>query len=159
MQQAILVVCRRPYEEPYHTQLEFTASNGVFAGRTDIYCNVAEIAKIGVGLKNFASKVEEEFVYQYGSEAPSAKSYRYFMLRAYPTDGVGHCALQFAFNLNEAEPYEGVCRFSLPVEVVGLNRLGQLFEAFAELRHLELRWSGADGELYEQYQQPVRQAI
>jgi hypothetical protein len=150
-----LVVRRYPYEEPYHAQLEFTVSNGVFAGSTDIYCNVADIANIGHGLLAFPSKVGDEYVYEYGTEDPSARFYRHFVLRAYTIDGAGHCALQFAINLNQAEPKEGVCRFSMPVETSALNRLGKLFKVFAELQHLELQWSPASGTLYEHHQEPT----
>jgi len=155
MQLPGIVVRRHPYEEPYHTQLEFTVSNGAFAGATDIYCNIDDLTKIGRGLRAFPSKVGDEYVYEYGTEDPSAKFYRHFVLRAYTIDGVGHCALQFAINLNQAEPEEGVCRFSMPVEPGALNRLGELFEVFAELRHLELQWSPTSGALYEHYQEPA----
>ncbi|GHU29024.1 hypothetical protein AGMMS50256_12870 [Betaproteobacteria bacterium] len=155
MQPPGLVIRRHPYEEPYHVQLEFTASNGMFAGSTDIYCNVADITNIGCGLLAFPSKAGDEYVYEYGSEDPNARLYRHFVLRAYTIDGVGHCALQFAINLNQSEPEEGVCRFSIPVEPGALNRLGKLFTVFAELRHLELQWSPISGGLYEHHQAPT----
>jgi len=155
MRSPSLVVRRLPYEEPHHTQLEFTVSNGVFAGSTDIYCRVDEIADIGRSLRAFPSRVGDEYCYEYGSEEPSAKFYRHFVLRAYTIDGVGHSALQFAINLNQAEPEEGVCRFSMPVETASLNHLGELFLLFAELRHLELQWSPTGGSLHERYQEPA----
>lgn len=155
MQPPNLIVQWLPYEEPYHTQLEFTVSNGVFGGSTDIYCNVDEIANIGRGLQAFPSRVGDEYMYEYGTADPGAKFYRHVIMRAYTIDGVGHCALQFAINLNQAEPEEGVCRFSLPVEPAALNHLGELFEVFAQLRHLELQWSSTSGALYERYQEPA----
>ena len=151
--QRSLVVRRYPYEEPYHAHLEFKVSNGVFVGATDIYCNVDEIAGIGRGLRAFPSRIGDEYVYEYGTDDPGARFYRHFVMRAYTIDGVGHCALQFGINLNEEEPEEGVCRFSIRVDAAALNRLGELFEHFAELRHLELQWSPTSGELHEYHQE------
>ena len=106
-----LVVRRHPYEEPYHTQIEFLASNGVFACATDIYCSVDEIARIGRALHTFPSRIGDEYKYEYGSSELS-NFYRHFILRAYTTDRAGHCALQLKMNLNQAAPDEGICQFS-----------------------------------------------
>jgi hypothetical protein len=140
-------------EEPYHAELVLTASNGAFAGSTNIYCRVEEIAEIGRGLKNFPSKIGDEYRYEYGSETP--EWHRYLLLRAYTVGGVGQCALQIVINHNRAEPDDAYCRFSILVEAAMLNRLGDLFEKFAELQHLELEWSLSGGCLHEQYQQPA----
>lgn len=148
-----LIVRRFPYEEPFHTQLKFAASNGMFSGCTDIYCNVDDISNIGKALQNFPRTAEDEYRYEYGSSDPSKKFYRYFLLRAYTLDRTGRYALQFAMNLNQDEPEEGVCKFSFPVEMSAVNRLGKLFERFSLLLHLELRWTPSDGKVYEQYQE------
>jgi hypothetical protein len=155
MDAPFLVVRRHPYEEPYHTQLEFTVTNGTFSGAADIYCNVDDIASIGRALEAFPSRIGDQFVYEYGTDDPSAKFYRHFVMRAYTVDGVGHCALQFAINLNEAEPNEGVSRFSIKAEPSAIGRLGALFAQFAELRHLELHWSPTSGELHAKHQPPA----
>jgi hypothetical protein len=152
MSAPFLIVRRHPYEEPHHTQLEFIVTNGTFSGATDIYCNVHDLASIGRALRAFPSHIGDQFVYEYGSEDPSANFYRHFIMRAYTTDAVGHCALQFAMNLNEAEPYEGVVRFSIEAEPSAISQLGELFTQFAELRHLELRWPSRDGGLYATHQ-------
>lgn len=152
MADPFLTVRRRPYEEPYNTQLEFTVSNGVFGGRVDIYCNVDDLADIGRGLKDFSGKIGDEYRYEYGSESPAKRFYRYFLLRAYARDSLGHCAIQFAMNLNEVEPDEGICKLSIPAELMAINRLGTLFESFGKLQHVELRWSLRGGRLYDSYQ-------
>jgi hypothetical protein len=56
-------------------------------------------------------------------------------------------------NLNQDEPEEGVCKFSFPVEMSAVNRLGKLFERFSLLLHLELWWTPSDGKVYEHYQE------
>jgi hypothetical protein len=133
--------------------LEFVVSNGSFGGDTDIYCNAEDLKEMGVTLRNFPLKLGDEYRYEYGSENPADNCYRYFLMRAYTTDAVGHCAVQFVVNNNSAEPNEGVCRFSIKVEAASINRLGALFEKFSELKHFELRWSPNEAELFENYQQ------
>jgi hypothetical protein len=148
----LLIVRRYPYEEPYNAHLEFLASNGTFTGATDIYCTLSDIVEIGRALKAFPASGGDEYKYEYGSPDPRANWARYFVLRAFTIDRVGHCALQFTINLNQAEPDEGACRFSIRVEAAGINRLGELFEEFAKLGHLELRWGPAVGKLHETHQ-------
>lgn len=122
-----ILVKRVPYEEPYHTQVEVAASNGLFAGGLDFYCGVDDLKEISGALAGFPSRVPDEYRFEYGSEDPARRFYRYFLLRAYTTDGAGHCALQFVMNLNSSEPHEGVCRFSLSVDPAQIARLGRLF--------------------------------
>lgn len=150
-----LNVKRQPYEEPYHTQLFVTVSNGQFAGTIDIYCNVEDIAEIGRGLRGFPTKIGDEFRYEYGSEAPGNRFYRYFLLRAYTVGGLGHCAVQVIINRNETGMNDSYCRFSFPVEANALNRLDALFEKFGKLEHMELDWSPSGGQLHENHQQPI----
>lgn len=148
----LIIVRRIPYEEPYHTRLELVVSNGVFGGSTDIYCGVQELKEIGDALQKFPARVGDEYRYVHGSEERENLFYRYFVLRAYTTDALGHCAIQFIINLNKDEPDEGVCRFSISAEAAAVNRLGKLFEQFSELKHLEFRWSRKEAELFEEYQ-------
>ena len=147
----LIVVRRHPYEEPYHIHLEFVVSNGIFGGSTDIYCGVEEIKELGKALQNFPATVGDDYRYEYGSEKPEDRFYRYFLLRAYTTDSVGHCAVQFIINQNCGEPDEGVCRFSIKAEPASINLLGVLFEKFSELRHLEFTWSPDNVEMTNDY--------
>jgi hypothetical protein len=140
---------RHPYEEPYHTQLEFFVSNGRFSSTFDLYCNVEDITLMGKALKGFPRNSKDEYSYIYGSDKLEDKFYRYFKWRVYITDLLGHCALQFIINLNGKEPQEGLSTFSIAAEAAAINRLGNLLEQFGELKHLELQWNGVDGELYE----------
>ena len=146
-----IIIRRFPYEEPYHAHLEFELDNGLFRAKTDIYCNVGDIAAIGKGLLEFPSRVGDEYCYRYGSEDPKDNFYRFFPLRAYTIDLVGHCALQFAMNTNTQEPDEGSFRFSIRADPAALNRLGELFLHFGQLKHLEFVWSPTEGELYEDH--------
>jgi hypothetical protein len=149
MKNSLIIVRRYPYEEPYDIHLEFVASNGYFGGSTDIYCNVDNLKEIGKALREFPARVGDEYRFEYGSENPERRFYRYFLLRAYTTDLVGHCAVQVIMNQNSPQPNEGVCHLSIKAEAAAINRLGLLFERFSELRHLEFRWSQTEAELSE----------
>lgn len=146
-----LFIRRLPYEEPYLTQLEFTVSNGVFSAKIDIYCGVQEIAEIGKALTHFPKLIGDEYVYEYGSENPETKFYRYFKLKAYTVGNAGNCAIQFTVNLNQPEPEEGTCQFSLTAFPAEINRLGELLLVFSKLEHLELQWSPKNSCLLESY--------
>ena len=154
MNSAYLIVRRLPYEEPYHTQLEIIASNGVFTGSTDIYCNVSDLSEIGGILQAFPKAIPDEYKYEYGSSDPAARFYRHFVFRAYTVGSWGKCALQVSINQNQSEPEEGICLFSIPAEPSSINRLGDLFVAFAKLQHLEFKWipNSDENELYDQHQ-------
>lgn len=155
MDAPFVIIRRTPYEEPYVLSLEIRASNGTFSGATDFYVDASEVRAMGVALTRFPSRAGDEFVYEYGSGDPADRFYRYFRMRAYTLDRAGHCALQLAMNLNESEPGEGACRFSIhPLEAAALNRLGALLVRFAELRHLELQWCPAfeSAQLFEEHQ-------
>lgn len=140
MNREYLEVCRLPYEEPYHIQLEITASNGVFTGSTDIYCNVNNLEKIGHVLQVFPRSIPDEYKYEYGSNNPADRYYRYFFLRVYTVGSCGHSAVQISINQNQDEPGEGVCLFSIRSEPASINRLGDLFVTFSKLQHFEFKW-------------------
>ncbi len=146
-----LLIRRLPYEEPYHTQLEFIVSNGLLAVKVDIYCSVRDIADIGNALVTFPKEIGDQYVYEYGSEDPAAKFYRHLRLRAYTVGSVGHCALQFTVNLNQPQPDEGTTQFSLKADPAEINRLGELLVTFSQLKHLELQWSPRESCLLEAY--------
>jgi hypothetical protein len=93
------------------------------------------------------SKIPDEYVHECGSNNPAAKVHGYFLLRAYTIDGVGHCAPQLSMNRRRIPPCEGSCEVSIATEAAAINRLGGLFERFARLEHLELRWTPMTAEL------------
>jgi hypothetical protein len=143
-------VRRYPYEEPYHTQVVFHASNGLFIGSTDIYCGVADLEDIGSALAVFPRKIPDEFRFEHGSEQPGKRFYRFFLLRAFTTDSAGHCAIQFRMNLNKTEPEDGMCGFSIRTEAARINRLGALFLRLHKSSRGELRWGPIEGDRFEE---------
>lgn len=143
-----LRVRRFPYEEPYALNLEFAGGNGLFSGCVEIYCNVEDLSELGRALLAFPRQADDRHVYEYGSDDAAERQHRHFRLSFYTIDHTGHCAVQFLTRLYEKEPDDGACQFSIRTEPAALHRLGQLFENFARLEHLELRWSPAGGELF-----------
>jgi hypothetical protein len=142
MDEKVEVIVRRfPYEEPFTLHIEFTASNGNFSGSTDIYCGPGDLEGIGSALRRFPLRIGDEFRFEYGSDNPKDRWYRYFVFRVYTIDGVGHSAIQFVMNNNSLEPFEGASRFSIRADVASINRLGEAFEKFAQLESQEFRWT------------------
>ncbi len=144
-------ITRFPYEEPYLLSLVFSATNGVFDGRLEYYCNASDLTDIGKALRPFPTKVPDEYSYEIGSTKPEDKFAYHFALHAYTTDMSGHCALQVVIDNNRDIPDEGACRFSIQTEPSALNRLGELLLEFAKLKHHELNWtlSGEGDSLVE----------
>jgi hypothetical protein len=153
MESSYIIVRRNLYEEPYNIHLEVVGSNGIFSGTTDIYMGVHELKEIGDALQTFPAKVPDEYKYEYGSEVVSKKYYRHFWLKVYTIDSAGHCAVQIHINMNQSNPNEGICEFSIKAEASAMNRLGKLFSDFHKLQHLEFRWTPSDGELFIEHQQ------
>jgi hypothetical protein len=146
-----LIVKRIPYEEPYHVQIDLFASNGRFSARSDFYCSVDNLSEIGAALRSFPKHLGDEYVYVYGSEDPDKKFYRYIKLRAYTVGSAGKCAIQITINTNDAEPEEGRSNFSIQAYPIAINKLGELFSEFSQLRHLEFHWSETDSSLHDEY--------
>jgi hypothetical protein len=132
---------RVPYEEPYHVNHVFTASNGVFNGFLEYYCVASDLKDIGTALRAFPTKVPNAYSYEIGSTRPEDNFAYHFALHAYTTDCSGHCALQVVIDNNQDRPDEGVCRFSIRAEPAAINRLGNLLMEFANLKHHELNWT------------------
>ena len=152
-----VIVRRFPYEEPHLLQVEFWISNGEFSGSTDIYVDREQLVEIGEALSQFPTRVDDVYEFLYGSEDPEKNFYRFFAMKAYTTNSLGRCAIQFAINRNTEMPEEGSCRFSLQASAGAVNKLGNLLQRFAELKHLEFRWSEDQAELFSDYcQEPLR---
>ncbi len=153
MLEPCIIVRRYPYEEPDITQLHFFVSNGSFSAAVAFYCNVADIANIGKGLKNFPLKSGDEYTYTHGSEDPADNWDCFFRLRAFTYNFAGHSALEVSINLNEKQPVDkAISSFSIPAEPTAINQLGELFEDFSKLSHLEMQWNLNRGRLYVEHQ-------
>ncbi len=147
MTRPYIIIRRFAYEEPHHLNLVIWASNGVFTGSLEYYCNADDLARIGVRLMAFPERSGDVFTYELGSCRPEDRFAFHFLLRASTLDSAGHCALQLTMNNNQPQPNDGACSFSISTEAAAINRLGRLFKGFAELKHTDLRWLETEGEL------------
>ena len=132
---------RVPYEEPHHLELWFEASNGTLTGGIQLYVNATDLFDIAKALMVFPRHASDVFLYEIGSERPEDRWGHYFRLRAFTTDGVGHCAIQVRLNNNEALPGRSIAEFCIFAEASEICVLGKKFLAFADLQDELLEWS------------------
>jgi hypothetical protein len=147
MNPAFIIIRRQPYEEPYHLRLVITASNGVFGGTLEYYCNALDLIDMGTKLMAFPASIGDSYSYELGSPRPEDRFAFHFVLRAYTMDSSGHCALHISLNNNRREPDDSSCSFSIRTEASAINRLGHLLKTFGKLKHRTLRWSEKSGDL------------
>ncbi|MCV3764275.1 hypothetical protein [Rhizobium sp. TRM95796] len=148
MQKPILIVKRHPYEEPYNTELEFMASDGVFAGRARIFAPVDTILAIANGLIKFGDDPKSEFIYR--SEGPGPA----FHLICRSTNRTGNCALQIDMRTDLRDRFEGSCQLTLHSDIAAILKLGARLREFGRLTHEELHWlPNGDGQMFETRQQ------
>jgi len=139
---------RFPYEEPHHLNLKITAANDDFVGKLEYYCNADDLKEIGTKLKGFPRTVPDEYVYEIGSEKPEDRFAFFLKIRVFTVDGLGHCAIAVAFNNNQSDQNSASSRFAMKADPQAVNRLGDLFMTFSELKSTELVWStNGDGEV------------
>ena len=144
-----LIARRYEHEEPHYIRLVFAVSDGLFSGTADIYIGIEQITALGKGLNSFPANISDEYYFEHGSEKPEDRAHSYFMIRAYVADSLGHCAKQFHINQNRPEPSEGLCKFLIQAGAAAINRLGDLFLPFSELKYFEFCWPPTEAELFE----------
>lgn len=142
---------RIPYEEPYHLQLVWEASNGDITSCFEFYVNADALAQIGEALIAFPRHASDVFLFEVGSEKPEDRFAYYFRFRAFTTDSRGHCAIQIRYNNNRDLPYREVVEFCIKAEAASINRLGTLFKGFAKLETEYLSWSETEQYLGGKY--------
>jgi hypothetical protein len=145
--EASVRVVRAPYEEPYHTHITISATNGAFSGETDFYCAVDDLLEIGEALAQFPTKIPDSYEFVNGSADRSRRMYRFLRMRVATFATAGHCALHFEMDLNEDEPNEGRAAFSLAVDPWALSELGRLFKRLHGDPSGEFRWTPTHGEV------------
>ena len=140
---------RYPYEEPNHLDLRITASNGHTRGSLQFYVGAQELAHWAEGMETFPVHARSVMLWEYGSERPEDRCACYLRMRVFTEDLQGHSAIHFRFNNNEDLPHREVSEFCIQTDPAAINRLGQLFREFAQLRHDVLEWSPTSGRLFE----------
>ena len=153
MRRPFIQITRHLYEEPYHLNLVILASNGIASGGLEFYSNTSDIEKLGSDLSNFQAHERENHIFELGSEIPKDNFGFYFRMRAY---GKGKLTLAdnsktrgyIQLRLNNNEPANVsfsdaplLTDFHIETDFEGINKLGNLLNDFAKLKHQRLLWS------------------
>lgn len=142
-----LKITRNPYEEPYHINLIFEASNGEQSGILEIYDSADILKECAKALENFPRHSTDIFLWELGSERPEDNFAFYFRFRVFLLDSAGHCCIQIRLNNNEDFPDKAITKFCINCEPADINRLGKLMKEFSELKTTKLYWDSIDGKL------------
>jgi len=145
---AYIKIERRPYEEPYHINLIFEASNGRAKGVLEYYDNADSLIDIATELEVFPRHNTDVFLYQLGSERAEDRHAYYFRFRVFLTNSTGACSIQLRFNNRKDLPDREIVEFCINTEPTGINRLGKLFREFSKLETRVLEWDGINGSVY-----------
>jgi hypothetical protein len=144
----LLKLTRYPYEEPYHIELHVEASNGRQQASIKYYTNADDLPKLGDALIQFPCTDSREHVYEIGTEDPAARFTYHLYFRFFLISPSGDAGIEIRFNNNEEEaPEREIAEFTIPCEIAGINRLGNLLKDFGRLQHRVLEWDGSEGHL------------
>ena len=135
------------YEEEYLLKLQFEATNGIFSGLLEYYCDGEDLAKIGTALSSFPQKSGDEYRYEIGSNKSGDRVNPHFVLRAFTTDALGHSAIEVTVNNYRQGAEASACSFSIPAEAAAINRLGQLFSLLGKRQCNQFIWTERDETL------------
>jgi hypothetical protein len=145
MLKPILIIKR--YEDLYHTELEFIASDGVFAGRARIFTSAETFGTIANGLIAFCDDPTSKFIYRTDDHGSA------FRMICQSTSRTGNCALQIDMRTNLRDPFEGSCLLTLHSDIAAILKLGARLREFGRLSHEELHWlPNGDGRMFETHQ-------
>ena len=138
-------IIRNPYEEPYHINLIFKASNGVSSGQLEIYDNADRLKQLAETLEDFPFKSKKSFLWELGNEEPDGNFAFYFKCEFSLIEGSSECLIRIRLNNNEDGFEKSISEFHIKCYPAELNKLGQLFREFSKLEKEKLFWNGNDG--------------
>jgi len=134
---SFIEVKRFEYEEPYHTEIHLTASNGDFSGSLRFYCNADDLKTLASQLEDFPRSSTDEVEFEIGSENP--KWAYYLLFKVFVKDFEGHSAIRIRINLNETST--GISDFCITANPADINKLGSHFRELFEWKSREFRWA------------------
>jgi hypothetical protein len=135
-----LTLLRFEYDDPYLAEIHLTASNGLFTGHLEFFCDTEELSRLGDKLKTFPCSIEDQIVYEIGSEETQKRLAYYLRFHTKVIDGAGHCAIHFRINNNGLVPHNGIADFSLKANPAELNELGELLRKLASFQISDFSW-------------------
>lgn len=143
----LIEIIRTPYEEPYHINLIFKATNGESAGQLEIYDNADGLKKLADILEDFPFKDEKEYLWELGSEKSEDRFAFYFKCEFSLIKHTSDCLVGIRLNNNEEGIEKSISEFNIQCKPAELNKLGQLFREFSKLEKETLTWYGLDGKV------------
>ncbi|UTO20162.1 hypothetical protein NGC85_03420 [Acinetobacter sp. Z1] len=143
---------RIPYEEPYHLELHWDISTSTQSVKFVLYQNANDLLTIASGLENFPLHANDLFSYEIGSEKKADNFAYYFQLNAFLTNPLGQSALHIKFCNNSSSPYTSSSEFYIHTLPSDINRLGNLFRKFSELKDSFLIWNDKEDFIGEEYE-------
>lgn len=154
--ETFLRLTRCPYEEPYHLQLLLEASNGRQSASIEFYTKAQDLPDLGTALIRFPFTETKEHIYEIGSEDPEKRMACHIRLRFFLIRPTGASGIEIRFHNNSpTAPDREIAEFTIPAEIGGINRLGQLLTGFGRLEHRVLEWDGSDGRLLRPEQEEL----
>ena len=141
----LIKIIRQPYEEPYHINLIFKATNGDYTGTLEIYENAEYLKKLADVLEDFPFNGINNFLWERGSENPEDRFAYYFKCDFALKNKSGDCIIKIRLNNNDFDDNKSIAEFNIECYPADLNRLGKLFREFSILKKETLIWYGTDG--------------
>lgn len=142
-----LKIIRIPYEEPYHINLIFKASNGLSSGQLEIYDHADRLSELADILEEFPFQHTKDFLWELGSENPIDNFACYFKCKFSLIERSSHCLISIRMNNNQSGNERIISEFHIPCLPAELNTLGQLFREFSKLEKESLIWNGTSGKV------------
>lgn len=146
MEKSIKII-RKPYEEPYHINLIFKATNGESVGQLEFYDNADRLKKLADILEDFPFKDEKKYLWELGSEKPEDRFAFYFKCEFLLIEHTSECLVAIRLNNNEDGIEKSISEFNIQCKPAELNKLGKLFREFSKLEKETLIWKGLDGDV------------
>jgi hypothetical protein len=143
----LIKIIRNPYEEPYHINLIFKASNGESTGQLEIYDNADSLKELADVLEDFPFKKTKNFLWELGSEKPEDRFRFYFKCEFSIIKHSSECVVRIRLNNNEDGIEKSISEFNIQCYPAELNKLGQLFREFSKLKKKTLIWNGLVGKV------------
>lgn len=143
----LIKIIRQPYEEPYHINLIFRASNGECSGQLEIYDKASRLKELADILEDFPIKSTKKFIWELGSEKPEDKFAFYFKCEFSLVQLSSECAIGIRLNNNCEGIEKELSEFHIECTPAELNNLGKLFREFSKLEKETLTWNGIGGQV------------
>jgi len=140
-------IIRNPYEEPYHINLIFKASNGESSGINLIFDNAEKLKKLADILEDFPFNSKRTFLWELGSENPNDNFAFYFKCEFSLIKHSSECVIGIRLNNNQEGIEKSISEFNIKCYPAEFNKLGQLFREFSKLEKETLTWNGLEGKV------------